>query len=154
MLLMLIRRVLLGLVTVCIVSLIIFAGVEILPGDACTQFLGEYQADDELLAQCRKDLDLNRPAIDRFAEWAGGAMTGDLGLAVDGKTKISSIVGDRLQNSLLLALCAMGIGVPLALMLGVITGLWRDRMPDLIASTLAIFAMTIPEFVSATLLIL
>ena len=81
-------------------------------------------------------------------------MTGDLGLAVDGKTKISSIVGDRLQNSLLLALCAMGIGVPLALMLGVITGLWRDRMPDLIASTLAIFAMTIPEFVSATLLIL
>ena len=117
MLLMLIRRVLLGLVTVCIVSLIIFAGVEILPGDACTQFLGEYQADDELLAQCRKDLDLNRPAIDRFAEWAGGAMTGDLGLAVDGKTKISSIVGDRLQNSLLLALCAMGIGVPLALLL-------------------------------------
>ena len=96
MLLMLIRRVLLGLVTVCIVSLIIFAGVEILPGDACTQFLGEYQADDELLAQCRKDLDLNRPAIDRFAEWAGGAMAGDLGLAVDGKTKISSIVGDRL----------------------------------------------------------
>ena len=154
MLLMLVRRVLLGLVTVCIVSLIIFAGVEILPGDACTQFLGEYQADDELLAQCRKDLDLNRPAFDRFAEWAGGAMTGDLGLAVDGKTKISSIVGDRLQNSLLLALCAMSIGVPLALMLGVITGLWRDRTPDLIASTLAIFAMTIPEFVSATLLIL
>ena len=50
MLLMLVRRVLLGLVTVCIVSLIIFAGVEVLPGDACTQFLGEYQADDELLA--------------------------------------------------------------------------------------------------------
>ncbi|MEL0024666.1 MAG: ABC transporter permease, partial [Alphaproteobacteria bacterium] len=110
MLLMLIRRLLLGLVTVCLVSLIIFAGVEILPGDACTQFLGEYQADDELLEQCRKDLDLNRPAYDRFSEWAGGAVTGDLGLAVDGKTKISTIVGDRLQNSLLLALCAMSIG--------------------------------------------
>jgi peptide/nickel transport system permease protein len=154
MLLMLIRRVLLGLVTVCLVSLIIFAGVEILPGDACTQYLGEYQADEDLLEQCRKDLDLNRPAIDRFSEWAGGAVTGDLGLAVDGQTKISTIVGDRLKNSLLLALCAMIVGVPLALLLGVITGLWRDRLPDLIASTLAIFAMTIPEFVSATLLIL
>ena len=153
MLLMLVRQVLLGLVTVCIVSLIIFAGVEILPGDACTQFLGEYQADDELLAQCRKDLDLNRPAFSRFAEWAGGAMTGDLGLAVDGKTKISSIVGDRLQNSFCLRYVqwywgAVGIDAK------VITGLWRDRTPDLIASTLAIFAMTIPEFVSATLLIL
>ncbi len=154
MLFMLIRRVFLGGVTVCIVSLIIFAGVEMLPGDACTQFLGEYQADEELLAQCRKDLDLNRPPIDRFAEWTQGAITGDLGLAADGTTKISTIVGDRLKNSLLLAFCAMAVGIPLALLLGVISGLWRDRIPDIIASTLAIFAMTIPEFVSATLLIL
>ena len=151
---MLIRRVLLGGVTVCIVSLIIFAGVEMLPGDACTQFLGEYQADEELLAQCRKDLDLNRPPIDRFAEWTQGAITGDLGLAADGTTKISTIVGDRLKNSLLLAFLAMAVGIPLALFLGVVSGLWRDRLPDIIASTLAIFAMTIPEFVSATLLIL
>ena len=94
MLMMLIRRIMLGIVTVSLVSLIIFAGVEILPGDACTQYLGEYQADDELLAQCRKDLDLNRPALERFQEWAGGAVTGDLGTAVDGKTKISTVVGD------------------------------------------------------------
>ena len=154
MLFMLIRRVLLGGVTVCIVSLIIFSGVEMLPGDACTQFLGEYQADEELLAQCRKDLDLNRPPIDRFAEWTQGAITGDLGLAADGTTKISTIVGDRLKNSLLLAFLAMAVGIPLALFLGVVSGLWRDRLPDIIASTLAIFAMTIPEFVSATLLIL
>ena len=154
MLFMLIRRVLLGGVTVCIVSLIIFAGVEMLPGDACTQFLGEYQADEELLAQCRKDLNLNRPPIDRFAEWTQGAITGDLGLAADGTTKISTIVGDRLKNSLLLAFLAMAVGIPLALFLGVVSGLWRDRLPDIIASTLAIFAMTIPEFVSATLLIL
>ena len=63
MLMMLIRRIMLGIVTVSLVSLIIFAGVEILPGDACTQYLGEYQADDELLAQCRKDLDLNLSLI-------------------------------------------------------------------------------------------
>ena len=98
MLFMLLRRIVLGAVTVCLVSLIIFAGVEILPGDACTQFLGEYQADDELLAQCRKDLDLNRPAFERFTEWTQGALTGDLGVAADGKTKISTIVGDPAEK--------------------------------------------------------
>ena len=154
MIVMLMRRILLGFITVCLVSIIIFSGIEMLPGDACTQYLGEYQADKELLEQCRKDLDLNRPAHERFREWAGGAMTGDLGMAVDGETKISTIVGDRVKNSLLLAFCAMLVGIPLALTLGIITGLWRDRMPDLVISTLAIFAMTIPEFVSATLLIL
>ena len=89
---------------------------------------------------------------ERFA--AEAELVHDLGLAADGKTKISTIVGDRLKNSLLLAFCAMSVGIPLALLLGVISGLWRDRLPDIIASTLAIFAMTIPEFVSATLLIL
>jgi len=154
MFLMLIRRILLGMATIGLVSVIIFSGVELLPGDACTQFLAEDQADKEMLAQCREDLDLNRPALDRFSEWSGNAILGDFGVAADGITKISTIVGDRLKNSLLLAFCSLIVGVPIALFLGVISGLWRDRLPDLFASTLAIFAMTVPEFVSATLLIL
>ena len=56
MIVMLMRRILLGFITVCLVSIIIFSGIEMLPGDACTQYLGEYQADKELLEQCRKDL--------------------------------------------------------------------------------------------------
>lgn len=150
---MLLRRTLLGAVTVWIVSVIIFAGVEILPGDACTAFL-EREAQGRLLENCREAQGLNRSAVERYAEWAGGAVRGDLGVSADGRRSIAEMVGDRLKNSLLLASCALLAGVPLAIFLGVLTGLRRDRGVDLVFSTAAIFAMTIPEFVSATVLIL
>jgi len=153
MLRMLVRRLALGLVTVCLVSLIIFVGVEILPGDACTAFL-EREAQGKLLENCRIEQGLNRPATERYVEWVAGAVTGDFGVTADGKTTIAEIVGYRLRNTLLLASMAMGVGVPLALFLGVVAALWRDRMADLTISSIAIAAMTIPEFVSATLLIL
>ena len=153
MLVMLVRRLMLGLVTVFLVSVIIFAGVEMLPGDACTAFL-EREAQGKLLENCREDLGLNRPAVTRYVDWAAGAVTGDLGLSANGQKSIAEMVGDRLKNTLLLAACAMAVGIPLALLLGVVAALWRDRPVDLVVSTLAIFAMTIPEFVTATLLIL
>jgi peptide/nickel transport system permease protein len=150
---MLIRRLFLGAVTVAIVSLIIFSGVELLPGDACTAFL-EREAKGKLLENCREAQGLNRPAIERYVEWAASAVQGDLGVSANGQKSISELVGDRLKNSLLLAACSLALGVPLSIFLGVVTGLWRDRPIDLTLSTLAIFAMTIPEFVSATVLIL
>jgi len=153
MLRMFLRRTLLGMATVAIVSVIIFAGIEILPGDACTAFL-EREAKGQVLENCREDLGLNRPALTRYLEWAGNAVRGDLGVSANGQESIASLVGDRLRNSLLLAACALSIGVPLAIILGVFAGLWRDRPTDLIISTSAIFAMMIPEFVSATVLIL
>lgn len=153
MLAMLLRRILLGAVTVWIVSVIIFTGVEILPGDACTAFL-EREAQGRLLENCRRDLQLNRPALVRYIDWASDAARGDLGIAAKGGVSISERVGKRLRNSLLLAFCALAMGVPTALLLGVVTGLRRESPLDLVLSTGAIFAMTIPEFVSATLLIL
>jgi len=153
MLRMLLRRLFLGAVTVVIVSVIIFAGVEILPGDACTAFL-EREAQGRLLENCREAQGLNRPATIRYLDWAAGAIQGDFGVSANGGVSIAELVGNRLKNSLLLAACALGVGVPLAIVLGVVTGLWRDRWIDLLFSTGAIFAMTIPEFVSATVLIL
>lgn len=150
---MVLRRLLLGLITVVLVSIIIFAGVEILPGDACTAFL-EREAQGKLLENCRRDLDLNRPAVVRYLDWAAGAVVGDLGVSANGQESIAELVGNRMKNSLLLAFCALSVGVPLAIFLGVVTALWRDRAVDLFFSTAAIFAMTIPEFVSATVLIL
>jgi peptide/nickel transport system permease protein len=143
----------LGATTVVIVSMIIFAGVEMLPGDACTAFL-EREAQGKLLENCREAQGLNRPAVERYLDWATSAVCGDLGVSANGQKSIAELVGDRLANSLLLAACSLALGVPLAIFLGVVTGLWRDRPVDLILSTLTIFAMTIPEFVSATVLIL
>ena len=153
MLQMLLRRCFLGAVTVAIVSAIIFLGVELLPGDACTAFL-ERDAKGQMLENCRKDFGLDRPALTRYFEWAGNALQGDLGMSASGRKSIAELVGHRMKNSLLLAAVSLSVGVPMAIFLGVITGLWRDRPIDLFFSTVAILAMTIPEFVSATVLIL
>ena len=68
--------------------------------------------------------------------------------------KINDVLGPRVKNSLVLASASILIGIPIALLLGIITALWRDKLPDIIISTFTIFSMTIPEFISATLLIL
>ena len=143
----------LGIITVFLVSVIIFTGVEILPGDACTAFL-ERDAHGKLLENCRIEQGLNAPAISRYVDWVSGALVGDLGTTLNGQKKIIDLVGFRLRNTLLLASMATLIGVPLALFLGVVAALWRDRAADLTISTFTIGAMSIPEFVLATLLIL
>jgi peptide/nickel transport system permease protein len=143
----------LGLLTLVLVSGIVFVAVEALPGDACTAYLGR-MAQGKRLENCRRDFGLERPALTRYAEWTAAAVQGDLGISLKRNKPISSIIGTRLRNTVVLGLAAMIIGVPIAVLLGIIAGLWRDRPVDLWVSTTAIFAMTIPEFVSATLLIL
>jgi len=152
MLSLLLRRLLLGLVTIGFVSALIFLAVEALPGDACTAYL-QRDAVGQRLALCRSELGLDRPAALRYLDWVAGALRGDFGVSVNGSRRIAAIVGDRLRNTLLLAGCTILLGVPLALTLGVITALRRDKAADILVSGLSIFAMTIPEFVSATLLI-
>lgn len=147
------RRLALGLVTVWLVSVIIFLGVEALPGDACTAIL-ERDAQGEALAACRKQMGLETPALERYLDWAAGAVQGDFGMSANGQESIAQLVSYRVRNSLLLAVGALSVGIPLAIGLGVLAGLTRDRWPDLLVSTGAILAMTIPEFVAATLLIL
>lgn len=147
------RRFALGLVTVWLVSVIIFLGVEALPGDACTAIL-ERDAHGEALAACRDAMGLDTPALTRYVEWAAGVVQADLGMSAGGQESIAQMVGYRVRNSLLLAAGALAVGIPLAITLGVVAGLARDRWPDLLFSTGAILAMTIPEFVAATVLIL
>ncbi len=150
---LIIRRLALGLLTLVLVSGIVFVAVEALPGDACTAYLGR-MAQGKRLENCRRDFGLERPALTRYVEWTAAAVQGDLGISLKRNKPISGIIGPRLRNTLVLGLAATMIGVPIAVLLGIIAGLWRDRPVDLWVSTTAILAMTIPEFVSATMLIL
>ena len=153
MFLLVIKRIFLGLITLIIVSLITFVGVEILPGDACTTYL-EREAYGAALEACYERLGLNIPAYERYISWALGVLQGDFGYSLSGEMKINDVLGPRVKNSMVLASASIFIGIPIALLLGIITALWRDKLPDIIISTVTIFSMTIPEFISATLLIL
>ena len=153
MFILVLKRILLGLITLFIVSLITFVGVEVLPGDACTTYL-EREAYGAALEACYKRLGLDIPAYERYVSWAIGVIQGDFGYSLSGEMKINDVLGPRVKNSLVLASASILIGIPIALLLGIITALWRDKMPDIIISTFTIFSMTIPEFISATLLIL
>ena len=153
MLILILKRIFLGFITLFIVSLITFVGVEILPGDACTTYL-ERQAFGAALEACYERLGLDIPAYERYFVWASGVIQGDFGYSLSGEMKINEVLGPRVKNSLVLASASILIGIPIALLLGIITALWRDKLPDIVISTFTIFSMTIPEFISATLLIL
>ncbi|MEM7126165.1 MAG: ABC transporter permease [Chloroflexota bacterium] len=141
-----------ALLTMVLVSLIAFVGTEALPGDSCTAYLGR-DATEEGLKICREKRGELRPWYVKYAEWGGNILRGDLGTSMNGDRDINEIVGPRLRNTGMLAFFAAIIGIPIAVFLGVITGLFRDRFPDIAISTTAIVAMTLPEFVTATILI-
>jgi peptide/nickel transport system permease protein len=147
------QRLLLSVVTLFIVSLMVFGGVELLPGDLATAFLGR-EATPTRLASLRAELGLDRPATERYLHWLGNVLQGDLGMSLARKEPIGELIGLRMRNTLLLGLTAGLIGLPLALVLGIIAGLTRDRRPDLWISTISLIFMTLPEFVTATFLIL
>ena len=146
------QRLLLALFVLALVSLIVFVMVELLPGDAATAYLGR-EATPEGLERLRVTLGLDRPAPQRFLTWAGGLLRGDLGVSLARGEPINMFLWMRLRNSLVLGLTAALVGFPLAIGLGIIAGLTRDRLPDLLISTLSLIGMRLPEFVTATLLI-
>ena len=131
---LIIRRLALGLLTLVLVSGIVFVAVEALPGDACTSYLGR-MAQGKRLENCRRDFGLERPALTRYVEWTAAAVQGDLGISLKRNKPTSGIIGPRLRNTLVLGLAATMIGVPIAVLLGIIAGLWRDRPVDLWAGS-------------------
>ena len=147
------RRFVFSVVTLLILSLIVFMGIELLPGDLANAFLGR-EATPTSLASLRAELGLDRPVLERYLNWLGDALQGDFGFSLARKRPVTELIGMRMRNTLLLGLTAGLMGLPLAILLGVIAGLTRDRKPDLWISTIALVLMTLPEFVTATLLIL
>jgi peptide/nickel transport system permease protein len=146
------RRLVLALATLFLVSLIVFLGVEALPGDTATAYLGQ-SATPESLAALREEFGLNAPMHERYISWLGGILKGDLGVSMVKRKPVSELIGNRFRNTVVLATAAALVGIPLAIILGVISGLTRDKWPDVAVSTTSIVGMTLPGFVTATVLI-
>lgn len=149
---LIIRRLLFALITLVLVSLIVFVAVEALPGDMAEAYLGR-DATPESLAALRDEFDLNRPSYQRYISWLGGVVQGDLGDSLVRRSPITDVIGNRLRNTIVLAIAASIVGIPISILLGVFAGLTRDKWPDVVMSTIAIFGMTLPEFVTGTILI-
>lgn len=149
----LLRRLFFVMFTLAVVSLVIFAVTEILPGDVATMILGQ-QATPEDLATLRARLGLNRPAHVRYLEWVGGLLHGDWGRSLRLGVPVGPLLAQRLRNSLALAVLAFAAGVPTSVLLGVVAGLERDRWPDHVVSVGTLVAVSLPEFVTGVFLII
>lgn len=151
------RRIGLSILTVWMVTILVFAATEVLPGDALEVSL----TSDELammtpqdLAQKRHELGLDRPALMRYTEWLKNAVHGDFGKTIIGRVSVSEIIYYPMRNSFLLAMVAALVAIPVALLLGIIAACFYGRWPDSAASTWAIVGYSIPEFASGNVLVL
>lgn len=152
-LVMVAQRLGLGLVTLFVVSLIIFWGVQLLPGDVCQEILGQ-GATKENVAACRRELKLELPAHERYFSWLGGMLRGDMGESLATQREISGLIGVRLWNTLYLAALAAIIAVPLAVTLGVLAALYRESIFDRAVNVVTLSSISFPEFFVAYILIL
>ena len=133
-------------------AVVVFTALELLPGDWATAYFGR-EATPERLEALRAELGLDRPATERFADWFSSAVRGDLGNSLARQEPVAGLVLLRLRNSLLLGGLAGLVAIPLALFLGVIAGLTRDRPADVTISTISLVGMSLPEFVVGIVLI-
>ncbi len=155
------KRLALGFVTLFIVSVIIFASIQFLPGDFSQAVLGQ-AATEATVAAFRKELGLDQSAFTRYVQWVGALAQGDLGTSFSGRASsgidrsrpVIDLVAPRLWNTLFLAGMAAVISVPIALFLGITTALWRNTAYDKVASAGTLTAISFPEFFVAYILIL
>ncbi|MCX7344794.1 MAG: ABC transporter permease [Alphaproteobacteria bacterium] len=151
--LLVVRRTLLSIVTLLLVSLIIFSMLEVLPGDVATRILGR-DATPESLEVLRTELGLDRPATVRYLDWLGGLVTGDLGKSLVSSRPISEILAPRIFNTLLLSLYAFALYLPLTVIPAMLQALTRDRAPDHALSVVTLVLLSMPDFLLATILLL
>lgn len=150
---MIIKRLAFGIVTLIIISLIVFWGVEALPGDLAQTILGQ-AATEENTAALRVKLGLDQPAYLRYLDWLGNVLAGNLGESLASGRAISELLSARLGNTFFLAGASAVLAVPLALFLGVVSVLYRDRWVDKFISITTLSAISFPEFFIAYILIL
>ena len=146
------QRFALGFLTLFVVSLIIFLGIELLPGDIAEEILGQ-SATPETVAAFRAELGLDVPAHIRYFDWLWGMLNGDMGRSLANKREISELIGLRFGNTLFLAVTAAAISVPLALTLGVLAALFRHSFYDRAVNVVTLSSISFPEFFVAYILI-
>ena len=147
------RRVGAAVVTLLIVSMVVFAITAVLPGDAAQQALGQF-ATPEQVAALRLKLGLDQPGVVRYLHWLGNLVSGDLGMSVSSAMPVSELMAGRVPNTLMLAAVTALVSVPVALTLGIGSAMGRGGRVDGFLSFLTLALVAVPEFLVATLAVL
>jgi peptide/nickel transport system permease protein len=143
---LIIRRLLFGLLTLFLVSVVIFAATEILPGNAARSLLGRDATPDALAAAVAR-LHLDRPLTTQYGLWLGGILTGQPGNSlVNGRSVLGQVM-PRVENSLTLLVLAGLVGVPISLLAGIFAASRRSGFFDNVVSVTALGLAATPEFV-------
>jgi peptide/nickel transport system permease protein len=150
----LVRRLTFTLATLLLISVLIFVVTEVIPGDFATVLLGQQARDEVLLQAWRNRLNLDQPPHLRYIDWLGGVVRGDWGESWYYHTDVFPLMMQRLRNSAALLGMALGLSVPIGILLGIIAGIFSNRLPDYLVTIVTLLAVSLPEFVIGTFLII
>src|SRR5689334_13803152 len=146
------RRLALGLLVLVLVSVVVFAATQALPGDPARSILGR-TATPASLEALREQLHLNRSVISQYTSWVTGLLHGDMGTSLAAREPVSTYLHDRLINSAFLVIVAGLISIPLSVALGAYAALRRDGLFDFTSSIGTLLLAALPEFVVGVTLV-
>jgi peptide/nickel transport system permease protein len=147
-----VRRLLLGLLVLFLVSVLVFVSTQAL-GDPARAILGR-NATPEALAALQQQLNLDQSVLGQYFSWIGGVLKGSLGTSLAAQEPVSTLLGPRLVNSGVLVLWAAVVSIPISVALGAWSALKREKAFDNVSSNLMLVLAALPEFVVAVALVI
>ena len=153
MILLITRRLLVGLLTLWAASVVVFAGTELLPGDAASAYLGQEKT-EEGIAAVRAKLGLDEPAPVRYFNWLTNFLKGEMGNSLVSNRPVSEIIPGWVKNTFVLAGFTALIAIPLSLFLGLLSAAYPNSVLDRSISVSSLMIVSVPEFLTASVLII
>ena len=147
-----VRRLLLGLLVLFLVSVVVFAATQALPGDPARAILGR-SATPASLAALRRQLHLDRPVISQYLTWVTGLLHGNLGSSLAAQEPVSTLLAPKLVNSAVLVLISAVVSIPVSIAIGSWAALRRETIFDTVSSNLLLLLAALPEFIVAVVLV-
>jgi peptide/nickel transport system permease protein len=148
-------RLALGLLTLFLVTLVVFIATQALPGDAARSILGKEATNVARYEALRKELGLDRPMVTQYTSWLGDVVTGDFGKSlVGGGQDVTALLKSRVINSATLVFLAALISIPISIVIGATSAIWRDSRFDNAVNLGNLALAALPEFVIGIVLVL
>lgn len=149
---LIVQRLALAVVTLLVVSALIYVFTSVLPGDIAERVLGR-ESSPEQREIFRDNLNLDEPVWKRYGVWVADVVRGDLGRSLVNNETVTATIGTSAKNTLFLSAFAFLLYLPVTLILATIAALWRGKVADSVISVFTLVGLSLPEFVLGTLLI-